>query len=98
MTLSIVLLVLAGALAYTLVPLFRGEAGPAADPDHKALDAFADATSRRDACYEALSDLEFDFAAGKISQEDFARLNQQYQAVAVVALKELDAMEAAGEH
>lgn len=95
MTLSIILLVLAGALAFTLAPLFQHQTGPAANPDRKALDAFADATSRRDACYEALADLEFDFAAGKISQEDFARLKQHYQTAAVAALKDLDAMAAA---
>lgn len=95
MTLSIVLLVLAGALVFVLAPLFQKEIRPAASPDHKALDAFAEATSRRDACYEALSDLDFDFAAGKISPEDFTLLKQRYQMAAVAALKDLDAMEGA---
>jgi len=94
MTLSIVLLVLVGALAFMLVPLFQNQTSPAAAPEHTALDAFADAISRRDACYEALSDLEFDLAAGKIS----TLLQHQYQAAAVSALKDLDALEASGPH
>ena len=98
MTLSIVLLVLVGALAFMLVPLFQNQTSPAAAPEHTALDAFADAISRRDACYEALSDLEFDLAAGKISTEDFTLLQHQYQAAAVSALKDLDALEASGPH
>ena len=95
MTLAVTLLILAGALAYILLPLFQNQAPPATPTDRPALNAFAEATSRRDACYEALADLEFDFAAGKISQDDFARLKHQYQAAAVVALKDIDAMEAA---
>ncbi|MCZ6746307.1 MAG: hypothetical protein O7C74_03720, partial [Acidobacteria bacterium] len=88
----------AGTLAFILTPLFQNQTLPAVTPDHKALDAFANATSRRDTSYEALADLEFDFAAGKISQEDFTRLKQQYQMTAVAALKDLDAVAAAGTH
>ena len=60
------------------------------------IDSLADASSRRDVAYEAIADLDFDFAAGKISQDDFAKLKRQYQAAAVEALKELDDLNPAG--
>jgi hypothetical protein len=97
MTLTIVLLVLAVSLAFILAPLFKGDDRPSADAAaaRLRLDALADASSRRDAAYEAISDLDFDFAAGKISQDDFAKLKRQYQASAVEALKELDTLQPA---
>jgi len=97
MTLTIVLLVLAVSLAFILAPLFKGDDRPSGEAAaaRLRLDALADASSRRDAAYEAISDLDFDFAAGKISQDDFARLKRQYQATAVEALKELDTLQPA---
>jgi hypothetical protein len=97
MTLTILLLITAASLAYVLPPLFRGDDRPSADAAAARLriDTLADASSRRDIAYEAIGDLDFDFAAGKISQEDFAKLKRQYQAAAVEALKELDSLRSA---
>ena len=98
MTLTILLLTIAAALAYILPPLVRGDVRPSpeAASARRRIDALADAASRRDAAYEAIGDLDFDYASGKISQDDFARVKRQYQASAVEALKELDALQPAG--
>ncbi len=96
MTVVILLLIMAATALYVFPPLLRQDERPVPSEMRARQDAFADAASRRDASYEALADLEFDYAAGKISQEDFARLKRQYQASAVKALKEIDALNATG--
>jgi hypothetical protein len=94
MTAIIVLLILLAAALYILPPLLRGDPPRVGASRTRAdWEALADAASRRDAAYEALADLEMDFLAGKVSQEDFARLKRQYQKIAVEALKKLESLE-----
>jgi hypothetical protein len=87
----IVLSILLAVALYILPPLLRGDPSRLG-ASRKEIDwkALADASSRRDAAYEALSDLEMDYLSGKVSQDDFARLKRQYQKIAVVALKDLE--------
>ena len=87
----ILLMVIAAAAVFMLAPLVQK------DSPEQRLDAtgraVADAVSRRDATYEALSDLDEDRAAGKLSDEDYERLKRSYQEDAVKALQDLDRLE-----
>ena len=44
---------------------------------------------RKEAIYAAIKDIEFDFEMGKLSQEDFEQLRQQYKDEAVGLLKRI---------
>ncbi len=90
--LIIVLLVLLAAALFILPPLLREEKGEPAAPPDPSRDALAEAVARRDASFEALADLEFDHASGKISTEEFATLKAQYQRAAVTALKDVEGL------
>ena len=77
-----------GALVFVLAPLFR-EDGPAAPsaPRPRAGDA-ADAAD--DGAIEALREIEFDRATGKLSDDDYAELKAQYTRRALEAMRARD--------
>lgn len=75
-------------LVWVLVPLRRPEAERA---DVRTLTDEADARKR--AALEAIVDLEDDRGVGKLAENDFRALKRQYEAEAVGAMAELDALE-----
>jgi len=84
--LVIALLALA-ALIYVVAPLRRPE------PDERERNApVEEADARRRAAFGGLVDIESDRAIGKLSQADFEALRAEYEAEALAALKELDAL------
>ena len=86
------LVVAAGALAalvYVLAPLRRGPIEEVADPAHR-LDEIE---ARKHAALAAIVDLEAEKEVGKLTANDLAPLRAQYEAEAVAALHELDALE-----
>lgn len=91
MEILVILMVLAATALFVMPPLFRREEG-APSAASTVSPSVADAMSRRDAAYEALSDLELDHASGKLSEADFARLKLGLQKDAVAALRDLDAL------
>ena len=82
--------ILFGAILLTLVaifvlwPLYReaGEAGE--DP------RVADLEARKEAKYREIRDAQLDHAAGKLSEEDYRRLDAELRAEAIAILEELD--------
>ncbi len=56
------------------------------DSNHKANDLL----ERKEAIYAAIKDIEFDYQMGKLSEEDFQALRQQYKDEAVGLLKKID--------
>jgi hypothetical protein len=46
--------------------------------------------SEKESLYAALSDIEFDYGVGKLSREDYDELKQDYRAMAVYVLKQID--------
>lgn len=56
------------------------------DSNHKANDLI----ERKEAIYAAIKDIEFDYQMGKLSEEDFQALRQQYKEEAVGLLKKID--------
>ncbi|HVL65236.1 MAG TPA: hypothetical protein VM573_08730 [Actinomycetota bacterium] len=85
----LVALVACAALVYAAAPLRR----PTPDPGRgdARLD---DALEQRRAAFAALADLEDERAVGKLSEADFESLRREYEAEALAALEELDALEA----
>lgn len=49
-----------------------------------------DLEDRKEAIYEAIKDIEFDYQMGKLSEEDFAELRQQYKEEAIGLLKKIE--------
>ncbi|MBI5652077.1 MAG: zinc ribbon domain-containing protein [Chloroflexi bacterium] len=56
--------------------------------DSNALDAL---TAQREAAYDALRDLDFDYQLGKLSQSDYAALREKYKTRAALILQQIDA-------
>ncbi len=81
------LLVLAAA-AFVSQPMRRG---PRRD-DVTASQAVEEAGERKRSALRAILDMEEEKAVGKLSDGDFKVLRSQYEAEAVAALKELDAV------
>lgn len=84
----VVALLACGALAYVVLPLGRRgrvEPEPSAEGE---LDA------RKTTALSAIVDLENERLVGKLSDEDFDLLRAQYEAEALQALTELDALRA----
>jgi rubrerythrin len=76
------------ALVWVLAPLRRPEAERA---DARTLTDEADARKR--AALGAIVDLEDDRSVGKLAEDEFRALKRQYEAEAVAAIAELDALE-----
>jgi hypothetical protein len=83
----VVVIAAAIALAWVMAPLRRPEADVA---DARTLTEEADA--RRRAALAAIVDLEDDRSVGKLAEEDFDALKDQYDAEALAAMAELDAL------
>ncbi len=80
----VVLASIASAL-YAARPLLRG---PRLQLDARS--SRSEAEQRRDGALAGLDDLEFDRAAGKLSDTDFEHLRMTYEAEAAAALHDLD--------
>ena len=92
------LLVVAVAIAW---PLLRTN-----DPDDDtveqlsvtasaAVDPLLQLYERRDAIYQAISELRFDHQVGKVSDADYEAFDGQFKQQAVAVLREIDALQAA---
>ncbi|MBI4588747.1 MAG: tetratricopeptide repeat protein [Candidatus Rokubacteria bacterium] len=82
------------ALALILWPLLRRGPTPSgffADPPDRS----DELNEEKTALYRALKELEFDYQAGHLSEDDYAALRSRYESRAAQILKELDALEAA---
>ena len=63
---------------------------PSAQQDDPAVAELADLEARKQAKYRQIRDAEADRAAGKLSEEDFRRLDGELRAEAVAILKRID--------
>ncbi len=76
------------ALAYVLGPLRRGPRRDAPDP----ASLLEEANEKKTAALSAILDLEVEREMGKLSEADFQALAHDYEAEAVAALHQLDAL------
>jgi NADH pyrophosphatase NudC (nudix superfamily) len=87
MTIAITLLLTIAAFAAVAYPFLRRKTTPmAASEDEKEQELHF----KRDATYAMLKELEFDYKAGTLSQEDYSDLEARYKTKAVSILKKLD--------
>lgn len=85
--------ILAAFAARPLLASRNNTTGGAALEPPSPEDELADLLFRRDALLAALHDLQLDLEMGKISREDFDRLNAHYRAEAAQVLKKLDELQ-----
>jgi len=78
-----------GAGYWTLRPLLQGE-GYLEDYPPEQEDILQQLDFKKEETYATIRDLEFDLKMGKLSEEDFQILKQQYMEEAVGYLKEID--------
>ena len=82
-----------GAMAFVLVPLFRPPAERPLDDATTAREATRSDTApdgtagRREQAVEALREIEFDRATGKLADSDYAALKERYTGEAVAAMR-----------
>jgi tetratricopeptide (TPR) repeat protein len=88
-----ILLIALAALAFVLWPLLRRGRAPAGLLP-VAADRRDELNEEKSALYRAIRELEFDYHAGHLSEDDFGELRSRYEARAARVLKELDALEA----
>jgi hypothetical protein len=89
MEVLLAILIVAAVAVFVTVPLRRaadggGEGTATEDPRRAELEA------RKEAKYREIRDAELDHAQGKISREDWARLDAQLRREAIAILRELD--------
>ncbi len=80
--------------AFIVYPLLKAKAGSKQgfDSNHRATDL----EERKDVIYAAIKEIEFDFQMGKLSEDDFNELRQQYKDEAIGLLKEIDKAQPGG--
>ena len=81
-------IIVGGIIAFIAYPLFTGSR----DEPPEAPDELDGLIAQRDAAYDAIRDLDFDFQLGKLSQSDYAELREKYKARAATALQQIDAL------
>ncbi|NUQ20519.1 MAG: zinc ribbon domain-containing protein [Gemmatimonadaceae bacterium] len=74
-----------GAMAFVLAPLFREDDTRTGFP--AARDVALDIRSRRQAAVEALREIEFDRATGKLADSDYATLKARYTKQAIASMR-----------
>ena len=86
--LAVILAALIAVLAiyYAVAPLLQP--GPAAQLVED--DKLVELLGRKDAALQAIKDLEFDYRVGKISQEDYQRLDQRLRRQAIILMQQID--------
>lgn len=90
MELLLALVLLALVAAFVSGPLRRDPA--LEDPDPEASER-AELEARKEAKYREIRDAEGDHASGKLSDEDFRRLDRDLRAEAIEVLKRIDKLD-----
>lgn len=89
MELLLAIVLLALVAAFVSVPLRRK---PAEDADPEASER-AELQARKEAKYREIRDAQGDHASGKLSDEDFRRLDHDLRGEAIEILKRIDKLE-----
>lgn len=94
-TLLFIALIGLPAVAFVLWPLLRGRTAPTGLlPIPSADDREDELSEAKLALYRALKEIEFDYRAGHLSDDDYQALRGRYEARAAQVLKELDQLAA----
>lgn len=91
MEVLLVILIVGVAAVFVTMPLWRDGSGPDAGEGETTEDPRrAELEARKEAKYREIRDAELDREQGKLSQEDWVRLDAQLRREAIEILKELD--------
>jgi hypothetical protein len=94
MEVLLVILIVGVAAVFVTMPLWRDGSGPDAGDGETTEDPRrAELEARKEAKYREIRDAELDREQGKLSQEDWARLDAQLRREAIEILKDLDRVE-----
>jgi flagellar biosynthesis/type III secretory pathway M-ring protein FliF/YscJ len=91
MELLLAIVILALVAVFVTAPLRRRAAGDDHDPAEAEL---AELEARKQAKYREIRDAEADRAAGKLTDEDYERLDRELRAEAISILKRMDRLRA----
>jgi hypothetical protein len=93
MELLLAVILLAFVAAFVSVPLRRAHA----EAEHDPRDAErAELEARKEAKYREIRDAEADRASGKLTEQDFGRINRELRGEAIEILKRIDRLEKPG--
>jgi hypothetical protein len=87
-------IIVGGIIAFIAYPLFTA-------PSEETTEAPSEldgVVAQRDAAYDSIRDLDFDFQLGKLSQTDYVTLREKYKGRAATALQQIDALGGDGAH
>jgi hypothetical protein len=70
---------------------------PSSDADDPAAAELAELEARKQAKYRQIRDAETDHAAGKLTDEDYRRLDRELRAEAIAILKRIDRLRRPGD-
>jgi zinc-ribbon domain len=87
-------IIVGGIIAFIAYPLFTAPREEITEAPSE-LDGIV---AQRDAAYDAIRDLDFDFQLGKLSQSDYVALREKYKGRAATALQQIDALGGNGAH
>lgn len=94
-TALLIALIAVPALALILWPLFaRKTAAPDRVARQREADCAGELNEEKRALYRALREIEFDYRAGHLAEDDYQALRSRYEGRAAQVLKELDQLEA----
>jgi hypothetical protein len=83
-------LVIVVLVAWFVTAPLRNRPATAADTDDTRVAELADLEARKEAKYRQIRDAEADRATGKLTEEDFQRLDRELRAEAIEILKRID--------
>jgi hypothetical protein len=81
-------------VAWFVTAPLRDRPSAAPDPEREREAELADLDARKEAKYRQIRDAESDHASGKLSDEDFKRLDRELRGEAIDILKKLDRLRA----
>ena len=91
MAIVLALVLVVGLTVFVIAPVVRGdsvEPGLAGENPERA-----DLEARKEALYRQIRDAELDREQGKLSQEDWARVDADLRREAIAVLKKIDALD-----
>ena len=90
MTIAASLILTVLVFAFIMYPFYRQRLRPLAPVESERL---RELHSKRDTSYSMLKELEFDYASGILTEEDYRLLETKYKKKAIDVLKEMDNVE-----
>lgn len=87
MALLVTVIIVLATMAFVAYPILKSRPQDEGAED----DTLEELLSQRDAAYTAIKELDFDYQAGGLSQEDVRQLEERYKQKAVSVLKQIDA-------